>query len=176
MKFLIAALAVTAAIAGPAAAQSAAEKTGINSVMGVAPSTEDFVQQASASDMFEIESSKLALQKGNDKTKGFAQQMIDDHEKTSLEMKQMIESGKVKATPSTTLASSQADMVEGLKELNGAEFDEQYIDDQVTAHENAVDLFKRYSEGGDHGELKTWAASTLPALQHHLEMVKGMQK
>ena len=34
-------------------------------------------------DMFEIESSKLALQKGNGATKAFAKQMIDAHKKST---------------------------------------------------------------------------------------------
>ena len=50
--------------AGGALAQSATESIGVNSALGVAPKTEDFIMEASASDVFEIESSKLALTKG----------------------------------------------------------------------------------------------------------------
>ena len=35
------------------------------------------------------------------------------------------------------------------------------------------DLFTRYSEEGDQPDLKAWAATTLPHLEHHLEMAKG---
>ena len=52
-------------IAAPALAQSVGEKTGVNSMLGVSPSTSDFVKEVAISDMFEIESSKLAQQKGN---------------------------------------------------------------------------------------------------------------
>ncbi|WP_436255801.1 DUF4142 domain-containing protein [Neorhizobium sp. LjRoot104] len=38
--------------------------------------------------------------------------------------------------------------------LNAAEFKEEYFDDQVDAHEDAVDLFKRSAEGGDNPDLK----------------------
>ncbi len=44
-----------------AAAQSLTEKTAIDSLVGRAPSTQDFVTEAVISDMFEIQSSKLAL-------------------------------------------------------------------------------------------------------------------
>ncbi|WP_244482009.1 DUF4142 domain-containing protein [Rhizobium sp. Root1204] len=44
-------------------AQSTTEMTGVNSVMSVARKTEDFVLEAASSDMFEIESSKLALER-----------------------------------------------------------------------------------------------------------------
>jgi predicted outer membrane protein len=48
-----------------ALAQSAGEKTGANSMLGVAPKTADFVKEAAMSDMLEIESAKIAEQKGN---------------------------------------------------------------------------------------------------------------
>ena len=66
-------------LAGPALAQSATEKTGVNSLVGVAPKTEDFVLEAATSDMFEIESSKLAVERANAPIKTFAQQMITEN-------------------------------------------------------------------------------------------------
>jgi hypothetical protein len=71
-KTLILASILLATVGSAAVAQSTAEKTGVNSVMGVAPKTEDFVLEAASSDMFEIESSKLALERSDEKTKAFA--------------------------------------------------------------------------------------------------------
>jgi predicted outer membrane protein len=45
------------------------------------PSTADFVKEVAISDMFEIEASKLAQQKGNAAEKTFASQMVTDHTK-----------------------------------------------------------------------------------------------
>jgi putative membrane protein len=162
--------------AGGAFAQSAAESTGVNSALGVAPKTEDFIMEASASDVFEIESSKLALQKGNDATKAFAQQMVTDHEKTTAELKALLASGKVQGNPVATLTEDFKEEVDELAKLDGDEFSEEYIDDQVEAHEDAVDLFKRYAEEGENAELKSWAAKTLPALQHHYQMAQDLDK
>jgi putative membrane protein len=157
-------------------AQSATESTGVNSALGVAPKTEDFILQASASDVFEIESSKLALQKGDDATKAFAQQMITDHEKTTAELKALLTSGKVQGNPVTALTDDHKEEVDDLAKLEGAEFNEEYIDDQVEAHEDAVDLFKRYGEEGENVDLKAWAAKTLPALEHHYKMAQELDK
>ena len=157
-------------------AQSATESTGVNSALGVAPKTEDFILQASASDMFEIESSKLALQKGDEPTKAFAQQMITEHEKTSSELKALLAGGKVQGNPVTALTEDHKEEVDELAKLDGAEFNEEYIDDQVEAHEDAVDLFKRYAEEGENAELKAWAAKTLPALEHHYKMAQDLDK
>jgi putative membrane protein len=173
-KIIIASLAIS--LAGPVMAQSAAEKSGVNSLIGVAPKTEDFVQEAATSDMFEIESSKLALDRGDAATKTFAQQMVTDHEKTSSKLKALISAGKVKAQLPSAMTSAQQDMLDKLKGLQGDDFIKQYHSDQETAHEDAVDLFKRYGEGGDNAELKAWAASTRPALAHHLQMAKDLNK
>jgi putative membrane protein len=53
--------------AGPALAQSTAEKTGVNLVLGITPQTADFITEAARSDMFDIASSKLAEVKTQDK-------------------------------------------------------------------------------------------------------------
>ncbi|MBY2926485.1 DUF4142 domain-containing protein [Rhizobium leguminosarum] len=173
-KIIIASLAIS--LAGPVLAQSAAEKSGVNSLIGVAPKTEDFVQEAATNDMFEIESSKLAVDRGDAATKTFAQQMVTDHEKTSSELKALISAGKVKAQLPSAMTSAQQDMLDKLKGLQGDDFIKQYHSDQESAHEDAVDLFKRYGEGGDNAELKAWAASTRPALEHHLQMAEDLNK
>ncbi|NKK74035.1 DUF4142 domain-containing protein [Rhizobium anhuiense] len=173
-NIIIASIAVS--LAGPVMAQSAAEKSGVNSLIGIAPKTEDFVQEAATSDMFEIESSKLALERGDSATKTFAQQMVTDHEKTSSELKALISAGKVKAQLPSAMTSAQQDMLDKLKGLQGDDFIKQYHSDQEAAHEDAVDLFKRYGEGGDNAELKAWAASTRPALEHHLQMAEDLNK
>jgi hypothetical protein len=48
-------------LASAAFAQSVPEKAGVNSTVGIAPKTQDFVTLAAQSDMLEIDSSKLAL-------------------------------------------------------------------------------------------------------------------
>jgi putative membrane protein len=144
--------------------------------MGVAPKTEDFVTEAASSDMFEIESSKLALERSDDKTKAFAQQMLTDHQKTSDEMKAMVTSGKVKGTIPTALSSAHQGMLDDLKKLQGDDFTKEYHSDQEDVHEDAVDLFKRYGDQGVNPDLKAWAAKTRPALEHHVQMATDLNK
>jgi putative membrane protein len=163
-------------VAGPALAQSVGEKTGVNSALGVAPSTTDFVQQVAISDMFELESNRLGEQKGNAAEKAFAKQMVADHTKTSNELKGMVSSGKVKANLPTALDSAHQSKLDKLKGLNGKDFSSTFDSDQVDAHKDAVSLFQRYANGGDNADLKAWAGKTLPALQHHLEMAQNLNK
>ena len=159
-----------------AAAQSAGEKTGVNSVLGVAPKTADFVKEVAMSDMLEIESGKIAQQKGNGPEKKFAEQMITDHTKTSSELKSMANSSNLKADIPTALDSSSQSKLQKLRDAKPENFASQYDPMQVSAHKDAVSLFERYAKGGDDPKLKDWAAKTLPALQHHLEMAQEMDK
>lgn len=153
---------------------SLGEKTGVNSALGLTPSTEDFVLEATVSDMFEIESSRMAVQKGDAQLKSFAEKMIADHIKTAHELKDFVQSGAVKQTLPHALDDAHRKKLNKLRELEGGDFVKRYGHDQVNAHEEAVSLFERYADGGDNAQLKAWAAQTLPALQHHLKMARQL--
>jgi putative membrane protein len=176
MKHSLVLLVSCVLLPGPALAQSAAEKTGVNSVLGISPTTADFVKEVAISDMFEIESSKLAQDKGNAAEKSFAAQMVTDHTKTSTEVKDLVSSGKVKADLPAALDSSHQSKLDKLKGESGKEFSSEFDSDQVSAHKDAVSLFERYAKGGDNADLKDWAGKTLPTLRHHLEMAQGLKK
>jgi putative membrane protein len=156
-------------------AQSTAEKTGVNSTLGIAPKTEDFIKEAATSDMLEIESSKVAEQKGNAEEKKFAAEMITDHTKTSSELKSLL-SGDMKAAIPSGLDDASQKKLDKLRDAKPEDFASQYDPMQVSAHKDAVSLFERYAKGGDDPKLKDWAGKTLPALQHHLEMAQDMNK
>jgi putative membrane protein len=49
------------------------------------------------SDMFEVESSKLALEKKVAADQAFAQRMVHDHTQTTEQLKHLVGGGKVKA-------------------------------------------------------------------------------
>ena len=173
MKYLVPGLALVL-LSTPALAQSIGEKTGVNSALGVAPTTADFVKEAATSDMFEIQSSQLAELQGNATEKTFAATMIKDHQKTSEDLKSMVSSGDVKAELPPVLDSSHRSELDKLKSLKGAEFSSRYDSDQQSGHKDAVSLFERYAKGGDNAKLKDWADKTLPTLRHHLDMASDL--
>jgi putative membrane protein len=163
-------------LVGPALGQSVGEKTGVNSALGMSPATVDFVKEVAASDIFEIESNRLAQDKGNAADKRFASQMVTDHTKTSTELKGLVSSRKVKVELPTALDSSHQSKLDKLKGESGESFSSDFQSMQVSAHKDAVSLFERYANGGDNPKLKEWAGRTLPALKHHLEMAQSLDK
>jgi putative membrane protein len=176
MYKLVLSSAVVLFLIAPAHAQSVGEKTGVNSALGISPTTQDFVTEAAQSDMLEIASSKLAQEKGNADDKKFAQQMITDHTKTTNDLKGMVESGDVKAQIPASMDSSHQSKLDKLRDAKPENFSSDYASMQVSAHKDAVSLFERYSKSGDNPKLKDWAGKTLPTLQHHLAMAQDLNK
>jgi len=163
-------------LASPAFAQSVGERTSVDSVFGIAPSTADFVKEVATGDMFELASNKLAEDKGNASEKAFASEMAADHTRTSSDLKGLVSSGKVKADLPDALDRSHQRQLDKLRGESGKDFSSDFDMDQVRAHKDAVSLFERYSKGGDNADLKNWAGKTLPTLQHHLHMAQDLEK
>jgi putative membrane protein len=158
-------------LASEASAQSVGEKMRVNSSLEISPSTADFVKQVAISDMFEIQSNKLAQKKGTAEGEAFAAQMVTDHTKTGTELKALVASGKAAAEVPTALDGSHQNKLD-----SGSDFVSSYRSMQVDAHKEAVDLFERYARGGDNVRLKSWAFKTLPALKRHLQMAQGLER
>jgi putative membrane protein len=169
----IAALLLTSSAA---LAQSVGEKTGVNSALGISPTTQDFVKEAANSDMLEIAAAKVAQEKGNADAKKFADLMIADHTKTSTDLKAMVTNGDVKAEIPTVLDASYEKKLDKLRDARLSNFASEYDPMQVNAHKDAISLFERYSRSGDNPKLKDWAGKMLPTLQHHLEMAQALDK
>jgi putative membrane protein len=177
MNKLIASSACAVFLLAPLAhGQSVGEKTGVNSTLGISPTTQDFVTEAASSDMLEIAAAKVAQQKGNADEKKFAEQMTNDHTRTSTDLKGMVTSGEVRATLPTKLDDSAQKKLTELQDAKPQDFASYYDPMQVSAHKDAVSLFERYSKSGDNSKLKDWAGKTLPTLQHHLQMAEELKK
>lgn len=175
MKKAILAFTLFTTLASPSFAQSAGEKTGANSALGIAPKTEDFIKEAAMSDMTEIEAAKIAQLKGSADDKKFAAMMLTDHTKTSDELKANIPADLKAALPAALDDASQKKLGK-LRDAKLEDFASEYDSMQVSAHKDAVSLFERYANGGDNPKLKDWAGKTLPALKHHLEMAQTLDK
>jgi putative membrane protein len=159
-------------LATPSLAQKPDEKMGTTAAAAI--TTEDFVRQVAISDLFEVASAKLAQTQGTEMEKKFASQMIEDHTKTSAELKRMIVSGTPKPDMPSQIDQPHQAKLDKLNSSRGQDFAAVYASQQVEAHQDAVALFERYNKSGDRADLKDWAGKTLPALKHHLEMAQQL--
>lgn len=133
-----------------------------------APSAQDFAQMAAMSDMFEIESSNIALKKvKSGPVRDFAQMMVADHTKSSQALKEAVTtSGQSLGMPASLDATRQSQLAV-LNRLEGQEFEREYMNQQMAAHRQALEMLKTYAASGDTAELRQFAQSTIPAVQKH---------
>lgn len=133
-----------------------------------------YLQMAAASDMYEKESSNLALARSQDSNvRDFAQMMITDHTKTTQTLMSAARSAGL-TPPAPQMNPMQQRMVAELRNLNGAAFDRVYLDQQTKAHEMAVTLHRNYAMDGDNPSLRSAASAAVPIVTGHLERVRRM--
>jgi putative membrane protein len=131
--------------------------------------TKQFVKKAAIGDMFEVQSSQMALEKSNNNDiKKFARMIVDDHTKASNELKSLVHKMRGMQVP-TSLDAEHQRKLDQLRSASGPQFDERYRTEQIEGHQVAVKLFEDYSNKGDNTELKSWAQKTLPTLRNHLQ-------
>src|SRR5690606_16864562 len=110
-------------------------------------SAQEFVTKASVANMFEVDSSKLALEKTeNDDVKAFAAQMVKDHTNTGEKLEKTLKSSNSAIKPAEKLDEKHQDLMNTLKKASDQEFDNAYIRIQTDAHKEAVTLFSDYAE------------------------------
>lgn len=134
----------------------------------------DFMTKAAQGGMAEVELGKLAATKAQSpEVKQFAQKMVTDHTKANDELKAL--AGEKNFSMPVRLDTKHQSVMDKLNSLSGAEFDKAYVDAMVADHEETVALFRSEAEGGKDADVKGWAGKTLPNLQMHLEMIKGIK-
>ena len=137
--------------------------------------TMDFVHKASEGNMFEIESSKLALIKTSAKdVKSFAEMMVTDHTQVGDQFKKALAASGSGLAPADKLDSDHQETFNSLKAAAPAVFDSLYIQAQGKAHDDAVSLFASYAENGDDAALKKFASDELPVLKKHQGKVHAL--
>lgn len=130
-----------------------------------------FVRTGLAGDMFEVESSQLALDRASDeRVRQFAQMMIDDH---TAAFEQLAQAADVQgiALPEGPIPRQLA-MLDRLSTLQGDQFDLEYIQAQVDAHQNAVQIHELFIRTGRNPQLQALAEQRLPIIRDHLEQAR----
>ena len=134
---------------------------------------QDFIDQASAAGLAEIESARLALQKSQSPAvHNFAEQMIKDHTKANEDLKELAMNKQLEVASEADLMNKAKAMILEMRE--GESFDQAYANNQVKAHEQVVELFTRASQSSTDSDVQKFAKDKLPTLQEHLEMAKKL--
>lgn len=140
------------------------------------PSGQTFADTAAKSDAFEIAAAKLAkTDASSPKVKAFADDMIKAHTSSTAKIKAAAAKASPAITPDATLTGEQNDDLAELGKLKGADFDKAYIDGQIDAHDDALELMENFAKDGEVPSLKAAAGEIAPVVKGHLDMAKALE-
>jgi putative membrane protein len=137
---------------------------------------ESFAMQAAVISKAEIELGQMAAQKSQDQdVRDFGQRMVKDHKAAEAKLKKIAAQENLKL-PDSLDAEHQA-VKQKLSGLQGDAFDREYAKEMAKGHDKAVALFEAASQASQMpGDLKEFAAATLPTLQEHDEMAHSLHE
>ena len=135
----------------------------------------DFFAKAADAGATEISASKAADKRSSSAAvKSFAASMIADHTKVASKLKQLAHKKNVQLSEQPS-RPHQAE-IDKLNTLKGKEFDSEYVNQiGVSAHQEAVALFRGIADNAKDADVRAFAAHTLPSLEHHLKMAEALK-
>ncbi len=134
-----------------------------------------YVKMAGASDLFEIQSSQLALSRATRaETRQYAQMLIQHHTQTTQATMAAARASGLNPPPPMLMPMQQR-MLDQLRRASGRNFDRMYFTQQIPAHEMALALHSNYARAGDTPSLRATAATAVPLVQQHLDQARRMR-
>jgi len=140
----------------------------------VADSPRRFLQKALEGDNSEIMLGRLAADRArSERVREFGRTLSDDH---SLAREEVIRLGsRFGVRRNRDLSPEAQDEREKLQNMDGREFDREFIDYMIRDHQRDIAAFREEIDE-DHGPVSELAARQLPKLQEHLEMAMRLDR
>lgn len=138
-----------------------------------AQSPAEFINDASAQGMADIEASRLAHQKSESKeVKDFTIVVINDRTTANQHLAKIARKLDLPVAPREEVMDKAKTLIPEVKE--GESFDSAYAASQVQTTEQAIEQLQEEARTTDVPELKAFAEETLPKLEQHLQMAKAL--
>jgi putative membrane protein len=135
----------------------------------------EFARKAAEGGLKEVRLGELAQQQAeSEEVQQFGQRMVEDHGQANEQLKQIAEQKGIELPQE--LPDDAQQLHDELQEKSGAEFDQAYMDEMVSDHEEDVETFEDYVESAQDPDLRNFAEQTLPTLREHLELARQTQE
>jgi putative membrane protein len=134
-----------------------------------------FLAHAGSANQYEIDAAQLALQAStNPAVRNLANMIIADHTALGQQVAAAATSAGL-APPAPALLPPEQAMLDQLRAAGtGMNFDMLYQQQQISAHQQAIQLMQNYAASGDVPALQTVASAAIPVMQRHLQMAQAL--
>ncbi len=137
-----------------------------------------FIRNVAISDRYEIEAAELALERAQSpRVKEIAQQMMRDHTTSTHQLKSALRMNETRgeSSPPERVDERRQKWLDELRKAPDGDFDETYLEQQVAAHKEVVELLSSYRDRGDNPQLRSLAAGAAPVVERHLRHVQELR-
>jgi putative membrane protein len=139
-----------------------------------AQSPVEFVNEASAKGMADIEASRLAHQKTESKeVKDYTIVVINDRTTANQHLAKIAKQLDLPVAPREEVVDKAKALMPEIKD--NISFDQAYVDSQVKTTQEAIEQLQQQAQTTDVPQIKAFAEETLPKLQNQLQMARALQ-
>jgi putative membrane protein len=132
-----------------------------------------FMKKAIEADLAEIQTGKLAREKGtNEKVKNFGEKLVSDHSANLKKAKSVAQSLGIK--PPVSPNSAQKATYDTLNKLAHSRFDREFTERMIEDHKKDIREFQNESKKS--GVVADFARQTLPKLRQHLQVAESLNR
>ena len=143
--------------------------------MRLASDDRAFIKQAAGAGIYEVEASKLAVQKAQSpQVRKFAQMLVQQHTVANAQLKSLAEDKSY--TFPVEMPSAKRSTLASLSQSSGAAFDTAYVQQVgIKDHKTDIKHFETAARSAKDPDLKAWAGNTLPSLKEHLAAAEALE-
>lgn len=170
MKRVLTGVCCIALAAIPVLAQKRAMEKG-------AMSDQKFVDFAAQTDMVEANLGQLAANSADaQQVKDYANTLVTDHTSDYQLLQNAAKQANGLNVPTAIDAEHNKAMIDPFQKLKGAAFDKKFIQEMISGHMKAIEIYKKEAAGAENPSIKSYAETALPVLEKHLSAAKDLEK
>ena len=178
LKHLMAGVAAIGLLGPPVLAQDAGTQQQPAAQTGqqqLAQEDREFATKAAEGGLKEVRLGELAQQQaGSPEVQQFGRRMVEDHGAANDQLKQIAEQKSIELPQEMPDDAQQT--YDELQQKSGQAFDQAYMDEMVSDHEEDIKAFEQYVEAAQDQDLRAFAEETLPTLREHMEVAQQTQE
>jgi putative membrane protein len=130
-----------------------------------------FIKKAAEGNLAEMQMGQLGQQKATDPdVRRLADELVSEHDRNQKQIQSLAQQSGV--TLPTSLSAEDRAEKERLEKLSGAEFDREFASHMASEHQRDIAEFQKQASTTKDPSVKSYAESTLPTMQKHLQMAE----
>jgi putative membrane protein len=134
-----------------------------------------FVTVLATGDLYELESSRMALQRQTSPgVNEMAQMLQREHTQSSAKLKAAAAQAGLEVP--ATLDAEKQKLIDDLKAAQGADFDQTFLNQQRLQHAKTLMMIQNYQAVGDNPALKDLAAALQKKIEFHIDRLNATLK